>query len=661
MKYKLAIGSAMLLAIACVVNTVFLRSALTDGYQVSEIKRFLMPIESARDSIEKTLGTNRRLSIADMREILDRQQQDINQHWEKVKDSILDDSYLRDKNLVNISIVLKSGSKLVTTIGEDDDQDTPTELIEQIVDISNGNALAGLEFVENNRNYYVPYLLFDNQGRWFGSLVFQFEKEVLRYSVSPRLAQHFAPTIIIGTFSVLSIFLLNFQLALENRRTRKKDFVFDFVLIMLTSLLCSLLINTIIFERQILEASAENGREVTAEISAELSKRLAQRKTGATSRTGKFGFSDSFSLFDNFEAIILSDSNGKTIFRHQPDRSRGSPIESLAQIAVMGHLPEEKFSVSEKLNGLKLKDGSDVTATILISKQDIFRNSVTLLVAGITILLITILVMVECLLLYLHMFGKKRSKKNRSQRYELGFVRPAMFLFLFAIDLSMSFLPLHMQSFDAELFGLSRDIVLGLPISAEFLCVGIFLLVAGVWMDRRGWHEPFFVGLLVVGVGSLCSWATNSALIFILSRAMVGVGYGLTLMSAQGLVINFSGSNGRARGFASLFAGLYSGSICGAAAGAILAERFGYGKVFFFGAIVVLFLIVFSWSFMRSAAARPGPVSESSATPRQRIHSGLSRPDRSQGFDYRAGSDSVWNLPDLFRPPGWPDDRSVRQ
>ena len=609
----------MLLAIACLVNTLFLRSALTDGYQVSEIKRFLIPIESARDSIEKTLGTNRRLSIAGMREILDRQRQEINQHWERVKDSKLDGGYLRDKNLVNISIVLKSGSKLVTTISEGADRDTPAELIDQIVDISNGEALAGLEFVEDNRHYYVPYLLFDNQGRWFGSLVFQFEKEVLRYSVSPRLAQHFAPTIIIVIFSVLSIFLLNFQLALENRRTRKKDFVFDFVLIMLTSLLCSLLINTIIFERQILEASADNGREVTAEISAELSDRLVQRKTGTTSRTVRFGFSDSFSLFDNFEAIILSDSSGKTIFRHQPDRSRSSRIESLAQIAVIGHLPEEKFSVSEKLNGLKLKNGSDVTATILISKQDVFRNSVTLLIAGITILLITILVMVECLLLYLHMLGKGRSKKNRSQRYELGFVRPAMFLFLFAIDLSMSFLPLHMQSFDAELFGLSRDIVLGLPISAEFLCVGIFLLVAGVWMDRRGWHEPFFVGLLVVGIGSLCSWATNSALIFILSRAMVGVGYGLTLMSAQGLVINFSGSNGRARGFASLFAGLYSGSICGAAAGAILAERFGYGKVFFFGAIVALILIVFSWSFMRSAAARPGPVSESSAKPRQRI------------------------------------------
>ena len=619
MRFRLAIGSVMLLAIACVVNTAFLRSALTDGYQVSEIKRFLMPIESARDSIEKTLGTNRRMSIADMRELLDRQRQEINSHWEKTKDSELDASYFQNNNLVDISIVLKSGSKLVTTTSEAPDRDTPEELIEQIVDISNGKSLTGLEFVEDDKNYYVPYLLFDNQDRWFISLVFHFEKAALGHSVSPRLAEHFTPTIIIGIFSVLGIFLLNFQLALENRLTGNKEFVFDFVSIMLMSLLFSLLINTIIFERQILEASADNAREVTAEISSELSDRLAQRKTGATSGARKFDFSDSFSLFDNFEAILLTDSSGKTVFRHRPERPRSSPIESLAQIAVIGHLPEEKFSVSGKLNGLKLKNGSDVMATIRISKEDIFRNSLTVLITGVTILLITVLVMVECLLLYLHMLGRRRPEKDHSQRYELGFVRPAMFIFLFAIDLSMSFLPLHMQSFDAELFGLSRDIVMGLPISAEFLCVGIFLLVAGVWMDRRGWHEPFFVGLFVVGIGTLCSWATSSALVFILSRALVGVGYGLTLMSAQGLVINFGGADGRARGFASLFAGLYSGSICGAAAGAILAERFGYEKVFLFGVVIVLLLIAFSWNFMRSAIARPERIFEPATKSRQRI------------------------------------------
>ena len=242
-----------------------------------------------------------------------------------------------------------------------------------------------------------------------------------------------------------------------------------------------------------------------------------------------------------------------------------------------------------------------------------------MLLEGATMLFLTVLVMVECLLLYLHLLSKKGLVGRSAARYELGFVRPAMFLFLFAIDLSMSFLPLHMQLFDSELFGLSKDIVAGLPISAEFLCVGIFLLVAGVWMDRRGWHEPFFIGLLVVGVGSLWSWATDDALLFILSRALVGVGYGLTLMSAQGLVIRRGGDRGRARGFANLFAGLYSGSICGAAAGAILAERFGYGRVFFLGAVIVLLLMLFSWKFLGSAIEPRARVAKPVEKPRRKI------------------------------------------
>ena len=619
MRFKLAIGSAVLLTLAFLVNTAFLWSALTDGYQVFEIKRFLIPIESASGAIEKTLGSNNRLSVAEMRKILDLQRQAINRHWKKTIDPGLAEKSLPGDNLVNLSIVLRSGSKLVTTASESSDRDTPAELVEQILEISRGESLGGLEFVEDNGSYYVPYLLFDNRGRWFVSLVFQFEKEALRFSVSPRLDKHFTPSIIIGVFSMVAILLLNLQLALENRAIRKKGFIFDFVLIMLVCLSCSLLVNTVVFERQILEVSADNARDTTVEISNRINDRLSRRKTGAASAKQQDIFRDSFSLFDNFESIQLTDPGGRQVFRHQPERSRNSTIESAVQAAVIGHLPEEKFRVTGKLEGISLKNGADVTAVIQISKNDIFRNSASLLVKGITIFFITTLVMVECLLLYLHLLSKQKSRARRVPRYELGFVRPAMFLFLFAIDLSLSFVPLHMQSFDAELFGLSKDIVLGLPISAEFLCVGIFLLVAGVWMDRRGWHEPFFVGLLVVGAGTLFSWATSSALLFILSRALVGVGYGLTLMSAQGLVINFSGVDGRARGFASLFAGLYSGSICGAAAGAILAERFGYGKVFLFGAVIVLFLVMFSWKFLHSAIDLPDREPQAGAKAKQKI------------------------------------------
>jgi len=620
MKFKLAIGAAVLLAVAFVVNTAFLRSALSNGYQVSEIKQFLIPMESASDAIEKSLGNNdQRLSVTDMREILAQQQQVINTHWEKLKDPGLDDRYLPSSGLVDISIVLKSGSKLVTTATENTENDTSLVLVEQILEIANGQSSTGLEFIEDNNHYYVPHLLFDNQDRWIVSLIFQFQKEALRYTVAPKLNGHLIPTILVGIFSVFGVLFLYFQLAFKNRVTRQRDFVVDFVLIMMVSLLCSLLVNAVIFERQILEASINNARQTATEISTRLNDRLSLKMSGVAYDRQRFGFSETFSRFDNFESIILTNSRGKPVYRHQDDRARNSRVESAVQTAVIGRLPEKQLQVAARLPGINLSKGSLGTAVIYISKEDIFRNWVSMLIKGVTILFITGLVIVECLLLYLHLLTKRKSANRYVSRHELGFVRPAMFLFLFAIDLSMSFVPLHMQSFDAELFGLSRDIVLGLPISSEFLCVGIFLLIAGVWMDRRGWHEPYFVGLFVVGIGSLSSWMANDALMFILSRALVGVGYGLSLMSAQGLIVRFGGVNGRARGFASLFAGLYSGSICGAAAGAFLAERFGYEKVFFLGAVMVLVLILFSWKFMRSLIDQPKRDSEPEQKPKQSI------------------------------------------
>lgn len=618
MRTRLVIGSAVLLTIAFLVNTAFLHAALSDGYQVAEIKRYLQLTEESRHSIEKTLGNNTRLSISDMRAVLDRQRRAIERQWQS--DAVAGSP--PGRGLVNISILLKSGSKLVTTARRDADKPPPEELIEQIVEISNSRSPAGLGFIEDNSSYYVPYMLFDNQDRWFVSLVFQFEKEALRNSVSPRLDAHYLPTIIIGIFSAIGILWLNWKLIQECRSIRRKDIVVDFVLIMLVSLALSLLTNAVIFERNILAATAENARDTAARISDGFSKRLSLRKNGSASDNRQPALSEFFGRFDNFEAIMLTDDLGQPVFSHEPERARTSAAEALLQTLVIGHLPDRQFSIAERLHGISLRNGSNVTAVIRISKHDIYRNSLSMLIEGITVLFLTTLVMVEGLLLYLHLLSRKKRLSRQAPRYELGFVRPAMFVFLFAIDLSMSFLPLHMQLLDAEWSDMSRDILAGLPISAEFLCVGIFLLVAGVWMDRRGWHEPFFIGLFVVGLGNLCSWMTDSALLFILSRALVGAGYGLTLMSAQGLVIRYGGENGRAAGFASLFAGLYSGSICGAAAGAILAERLGYHTVFMIGAVIVMLLVAFSWKFLRTVIDPHASAVETAPQPRKKIELG---------------------------------------
>jgi predicted MFS family arabinose efflux permease len=148
---------------------------------------------------------------------------------------------------------------------------------------------------------------------------------------------------------------------------------------------------------------------------------------------------------------------------------------------------------------------------------------------------------------------------------------------------------------------------MGLPISAQMFFAAISLLSAGGWVDRRGWHEPFFCGLALSGVGVFYSWLAPDALHFFFSRCVAGLGYGFSLMAFQGFVISRTDEGNKAQGLTQLFAGAYAGSICGGAAGAMIAERIGYGPVFFIGSVIIFLVIGYAILFMRSAIGKPEP------------------------------------------------------
>ena len=221
---------------------------------------------------------------------------------------------------------------------------------------------------------------------------------------------------------------------------------------------------------------------------------------------------------------------------------------------------------------------------------------------SITVLLITFLLVLELSIpiFGLHKESVSTSLKLSSVASNISFkaMRPAIFVFLFGIDLTISILPLQMERLYEPLFGFSKEFVIALPIALEFLCVGIALLVSGAWLDRRGWVEPFLVGILLTTFGCLCSWLATDAIQFLVSRAVLGFGYGLTLLAAQGFVISNTDVKNKAQGLAHLFAGLYSGSICGAATGAIFAERYGYEVVFLAGGVITLSVIIYALFYL---------------------------------------------------------------
>ena len=275
-------------------------------------------------------------------------------------------------------------------------------------------------------------------------------------------------------------------------------------------------------------------------------------------------------------------------------------------------------------NDTQIQIAKEIGSTVSIaSKEALSDQSVEVVLDIATIMAISFLFLAELLILLFKYIEKCIEKsvlsKQQTRKIHYSVVRPAIFMFLFSIDLSMAFLPLHMETLYEPLLGLPKDIILGLPISVEFLFVGIAIFVSGAWVDRRGWHEPFLSGLVLVGIGGFYSWLAYDAIHFIASRGIIGIGYGLTLMASQGFVITYTDSKNKAQGLAYLIAGLYAGSICGTATGAILAERVGYSMVFLIGALIVFLVFLYAFIFMRTAFHKPitQPVSDKTSTPRK--------------------------------------------
>ncbi len=221
---------------------------------------------------------------------------------------------------------------------------------------------------------------------------------------------------------------------------------------------------------------------------------------------------------------------------------------------------------------------------------------------SLTVLVISTFFFAEMLIILFHFIEQEFSKPVK---VHYGVIRPATFLFFFSFALCISFLPLYMEKLYKPFLGLSKDMVMGLPISVRTFFVGISFFIAGVWLDHRGWHEPFFIGLFLSVTGFFYCWLAPNALHFIIACGVVGFGYGLYLMASQGFIISYTDEKSKAQGFAQLFSGVYAGMLCGSAAGAILAETVGYNYVFFISAVILFSVIIYTFLFMRDAMRKP--------------------------------------------------------
>ncbi|WP_029008037.1 MFS transporter [Azospirillum halopraeferens] len=170
----------------------------------------------------------------------------------------------------------------------------------------------------------------------------------------------------------------------------------------------------------------------------------------------------------------------------------------------------------------------------------------------------------------------------------LVYLRLPVFLFCLSEELSRPFLPAYARSFASSAPWLTPDMVVGLPITLFMLVWALSQPSGAAWSERWGRRRAFVAGALLGSVSLAMTAFAATLWDLLLWRCLTALGYGLVLITAQGIVIDRTTRDNRAMGMAMFIGGLLAAGVCGPLTGGIIADQVGPRATFLVGAALAL-------------------------------------------------------------------------
>ncbi len=236
-------------------------------------------------------------------------------------------------------------------------------------------------------------------------------------------------------------------------------------------------------------------------------------------------------------------------------------------------------------------------AVFMMNEPLIREKNHDLIVDSLTIIAISLLFSFEVLVFFFIALDRTQYPEESPTRTSYQIIRPTAFIFYFADAIPISFLPLFIkkiyEAYPENVFGLSKEVLLGLPISAYWLAVAIFLPIAGFLLGKFSVKRVMYLSASFTILGFILSAFASNLLQLTIFRMISGMGYGGIVISGQTFVVRSTSLDKRATGFGALMAGFYSGNICAAAIGGVMASRLGFRVTLLFGAFTALFFAIF--------------------------------------------------------------------
>lgn len=225
------------------------------------------------------------------------------------------------------------------------------------------------------------------------------------------------------------------------------------------------------------------------------------------------------------------------------------------------------------------------------------RKMVTkILLDLLTVLAASIILTVELILFMIRSvedrFESRTRNEDQKRSMMTGYVRHIAFFFFFASRLASTFIALIAKNLGGSFLGIKDNVLAGIPQSAEFLLTCVAIFATSTIIAKKGWKTSFTGGLLIVVGGTLLSAFSTHILMFIVSRAVVGLGYGFCWMTLRHFALFTESDPEKIICFSMLNAGIYAGIICGAVTGSVLADIVGYRLVLVASAVLTCLCVL---------------------------------------------------------------------
>ena len=183
--------------------------------------------------------------------------------------------------------------------------------------------------------------------------------------------------------------------------------------------------------------------------------------------------------------------------------------------------------------------------------------------------------------------------KSLPREYPARKIRPIIFILCFATSLPTAFIPVMGANFWNNTMPFSSEIAAAIPVSAEMFAVAVVNLFFGRTIEKVGTRKICIFGAIMMSGANIVYGIAPNLWIFTLGALLNGAAGGMLLLAISAYIMSYSDEAQVSEGFIHYNAAYLSGLNIGIIAGSLIAESFSYSVSFFFGAAILLLIILF--------------------------------------------------------------------